>query len=93
VEADVKHRDAQLAELQRQLDEQKRLRELEAHHHYGAGAGGAHGGEHDWTPGIHHGDDPAHWTGARARVACGVFPRYCAGVASGVGAAVWGQHS
>ena len=72
VEADVKHRDAQLAELQRQLDEQKRLRELEAHHHYGAGAGGAHAGEHDWTPGIHHGDDPAHWTGARARQALGL---------------------
>lgn len=65
-EADVKHRDAQIAELQRQLDEVKRLRELEAAHHYGD-VGGSHSDSH-WSPGAHHGEDPGHWPGARSPV-------------------------
>lgn len=61
-EADVKHRDAQIAELTRQLEEVKRLRELEAAHHYG-NAGGSHAGDHHWADGVHH-EETGHWPGA-----------------------------
>ena len=58
----MKHRDAQIVELQRQLDEVKRLRELEAAHHY-SDAGGSHAGDHHWADGLHH-EDVGHWPGA-----------------------------
>ena len=58
----MKHRDAQIAELTRQLDEVKRLRELEAAHHYG-GAGESHAGDHHWADGLHH-EETGHWPGA-----------------------------